>query len=317
MDSTHHPPVTVSVITYNSSKTVVETLDSIYGQTYPNLELVISDDCSTDDTVSICRNWIEKHPDRFARTELIVSTENTGVSANLNRAWNACTTEWDKDIAGDDILFPHCIQDYMAFVKGHPDAVVVFSRINRFKCSKGNKVWVDDSWHDYRFFDMDPVDQRRFLVFNSGHIPTCSCFYNLKAIKERGFMHDERIPLLEDDPKWIVFSKMGIRFDFLDQTTVGYRLDQGSLTSGVVSPKYFQSRLLFYLYYYLDEIKCESDRDTIYNLICDEVINRGYLKAYQHYVRISDSWDYKVGRFLLSPFHKLKDLILQIRGKHE
>lgn len=78
--------VSIPVITYNSAKTVIETLDSIKAQTYPNIELIISDDCSTDDTVQLCREWIEKNGERFERTELISVTKNTGVSGNNNRA---------------------------------------------------------------------------------------------------------------------------------------------------------------------------------------------------------------------------------------
>lgn len=65
------PLVSVSVITYNSAKTVIETLDSIKAQTYQNIELIVSDDCSTDNTVEICRDWLTKNEKRFVRMELI------------------------------------------------------------------------------------------------------------------------------------------------------------------------------------------------------------------------------------------------------
>ena len=48
IDYNDHPLVSVVVITYNSSSTVIETLDSIKGQTYDNIELIISDDHSID-----------------------------------------------------------------------------------------------------------------------------------------------------------------------------------------------------------------------------------------------------------------------------
>ena len=52
------PLVSVVVITYNSAKFVIETLESVKSQTYKNIELIISDDCSTDDTVERCRLWL-------------------------------------------------------------------------------------------------------------------------------------------------------------------------------------------------------------------------------------------------------------------
>lgn len=57
-----NPLVSVIVITYNSSKYVLETLNSVAAQTYDNIELIISDDCSVDNTVEICRNWLKMKP---------------------------------------------------------------------------------------------------------------------------------------------------------------------------------------------------------------------------------------------------------------
>ena len=52
------PVVSVVIITYNSSNTIIETLESIKSQTYNNIELVISDDNSSDNTLSVCYEWI-------------------------------------------------------------------------------------------------------------------------------------------------------------------------------------------------------------------------------------------------------------------
>ena len=57
--------VTIIVATYNSSKYVLETLESIKNQTYPHLSLIITDDCSTDDTVDICKKWVGLNESRF------------------------------------------------------------------------------------------------------------------------------------------------------------------------------------------------------------------------------------------------------------
>jgi glycosyltransferase involved in cell wall biosynthesis len=135
--------VSVPVITYNSSKYVLETLESIKAQTYQNIELIISDDCSTDNTVEICRKWIEENKSRFVRTELITSDVNTGVSANGNRGRNACRGEWIKSIAGDDLLMPNCIESYVNYVKQTPEAIYIFSKVEAFgaesiRCEKYN-----------------------------------------------------------------------------------------------------------------------------------------------------------------------------------
>lgn len=107
----NRPLVSIVVLTYNSSEYVLETLNSAYRQTYHGeLELIITDDCSKDNTVEVCREWLQEHGSRFVRTELITVDENTGVSKNINRGCRAAQGEWIKPIAGDDILTDDCIE---------------------------------------------------------------------------------------------------------------------------------------------------------------------------------------------------------------
>ena len=51
------PLVSIVVITYNSAEYVLETLESAKAQTYQNIELIVSDDCSADNTVETCSRW--------------------------------------------------------------------------------------------------------------------------------------------------------------------------------------------------------------------------------------------------------------------
>ena len=60
-----NPLVSAVIITYNSAKYVIETLDSIKAQTYQNIELIVSDDCSTDETTTLVKEWLEKNGNRF------------------------------------------------------------------------------------------------------------------------------------------------------------------------------------------------------------------------------------------------------------
>ena len=307
----NRPIVTVSVWTYNSSKYVLETLESIKAQTYPNMILQICDDCSTDKTVEICNKWIDKNKERFVKTKIIIPEHNTGISGNANRAWDACETEWHKGIAGDDLLFSNCIEDNMEFINHHPEAIVVFSRVKPFKVHKGKKLWNNVSSHDYGFFRLSAEEQYHYLLYIGNHLPAAPCFCNISKMREIGIRHDERIPLLEDYPKWIMFARKGIHFYFMDKFTVGYRINDESLSVGLFSPLFFKSNLLFYLYYYQDEIKREEERDAIYNLMCDQALKfytNTYLSAIKN-MNIVNSWDYKIGHLLLFPLRCIKHSI--------
>lgn len=301
------PIVTVVVYTYNSSEFIIDTLESIRNQTYPNLMLVVSDDCSSDNTVEICKKWIEKNYRRFKGYKIVQSGINTGISANANRAWEACETEYIKDIAGDDVLLPNCIQDYVAFIQEHPEAIVVFSRVKPFSIEYGIKQWKKESWHNYSFFEWTPEEQYHYLIHKGNCLPAASCFYNIERLRAIGFRHDERIPLLEDYPKWIMLARKRIRFNYLDKHTVGYRINEKSLSVGYYTPQFFKSNMLLYLYYFQDEIKSEDDRDAIYNLMCDKVLFY-YTHIYDAINQTKHSWDYKLGHLILSPIRFIKRL---------
>ncbi len=127
MKNDSQPLVSIPVITYNSSKYVIETLESIKSQTYQNLELIVSDDCSTDNTVELCRNWIEKNKDRFVRAELLTVEKNTGISANCNRGEKNANGIFVKTIAGDDYLDSLYVEKVITYFLMHEEVGAVFT----------------------------------------------------------------------------------------------------------------------------------------------------------------------------------------------
>lgn len=222
--------VSVCVITYNSSKTVVETLDSVLAQTYPHIELLVSDDCSTDDTVSVCRSWLESHGNRFVRVDLLIREINGGVAANLNTVIRAAKGEWVKTIAGDDLLMPDCIKDNMDYVSSRRNQDIVFSKMCYFMEDSGKRT-IMNSWQ---------IDRSREMFYNetaSGqfHLLLSSCNYvpGVTAFQRKSFAvshpYPEEYPFCEDWPHWIHLTNSGIRLQCFDKETVLYRIT-GSLS---------------------------------------------------------------------------------------
>ena len=134
-----NPLVTVAVISYKASDYVIETLESIKSQTYQNIELVISDDASPDETAIICEKWLIENKGRFVRTELIASKKNGGVVVNSNRALNAAQGEWFKIIGSDDVLFPQAVEKMIKYAEEHKSASFMFGDQIYFNNNLGNK----------------------------------------------------------------------------------------------------------------------------------------------------------------------------------
>ena len=288
-------PVTVSVTTYNSSKYVLATLESIKAQTYQPLILHICDDCSTDNTLRICESWIKRNKSRFVETKIIVAERNTGVAGNVNRCLTACETEWCKNVAGDDVLRPECVEEYVKYVTKHPETVIVYSRVGVLGSTKERMERIL-KYYDYDFFKMSFEEQYESLVVKGNTVPSVTQFLNVKRLRELDIKYDERIPLLEDYPFLLNLIKNKVKLSFLDKVLVGYRVGCGGLSSGGnLSINYRKSLRLFYFYYLFPEKYRENPEKEINDIIKYE------LDILQDLQRIQNSPSFKLGDVLLRP----------------
>jgi alpha-1,3-rhamnosyltransferase len=306
MTDTTETLVSIHVITYNSSKTIVETLDSIYNQTYKNIELVISDDCSTDTTVDICREWISRNGGRFARTEIIKASTNTGIAANCNRAMDACQADWVKPLAGDDILLPRCIDAYMQYVSYHENTACLFSRVQCFSALNGKKVNNYDAF-DYRFFSLPREKQLDHLIYGWNCIPAATAFMNLAFLRKNGIRYDERIPMLEDFPMWINILNSGHQLEFLDQKLVCYRIYNGISTT-TANPAFYYSGKLFVLLYQYPEWAKRDPIDAHKRL-------RAAMGEGQQRIGVRERRNMRVGNLILSPIYWIKKNVMHLQRR--
>lgn len=310
------PLVSVAVTTYNSSRYVLETLESIKAQTYQNLELIVSDDCSTDNTVAICKDWIQSNQSRFVRTVLLESPINTGVSGNGNRARNACNGEWIKGIAGDDLLMPHCISSNVKYVAERPEICFLFSKVKVFgESEEYNADFEKNAFEGYSIFGLKASQQYQKLLIGLNCIPAASCFSKREAYQLYGISNDERMPMLEDYPKWLRLTKMGVDLYFMDEYTVLYRIGSGVSNSGVPSARFYQSNRMCFFYYKMEDLM-HIDREKCVNMIVDREmeIYLKYLAALDECKKIRNSKRYKLGKTLLSPLSSFKSIIVKVKS---
>ena len=100
------PLVSVICLCYNHEEYVVEALNSVINQAYPNIELLIADDFSSDNSVSVIKSWLESHPD----ITFITNKTNLGNTKTFNTLAKIATGEYIIDLAADDILLPNCVE---------------------------------------------------------------------------------------------------------------------------------------------------------------------------------------------------------------
>lgn len=225
------PLVSIIVVTYNSAKFVLETLESAKAQTYRNIELIVTDDCSQDNTVEICRKWLDENKGRFVRTELIMAERNTGVPANCNRGVRAAKGEWVKFIAGDDALEVDCVNHFIDFIEKNTQAKVIYSYaryyINDFNENNYIRKWPPA--YPSLFVDDKICATEQFgILLKSFMIPAPTVFLNKDVIYSVG-LFDERF-FVEDFPMWLKLTRAGYKFYFMDKMTIKYRQHYGSIS---------------------------------------------------------------------------------------
>lgn len=228
MSENHNPLVSVTVITYNSSKFVLETLESVKAQTYENIELIISDDCSTDNTVEICSDWLKNNKDRFVESHIVTSPVNTGIPANKNRAIKMCKGEWLKSIAGDDVLLPNNITQNIKFSTAN-NCIFVISKLQFFN-EKGSVQKESNKKELVHFFSKETVRDKYKSYLRSSIFLNSPSFFYTRELYELNSGFDEDFRLLEDKPFILSTLRNGVDICFLNKNTVKYRLSDSSIS---------------------------------------------------------------------------------------
>jgi len=120
------PLISIRTPAYNHKKFVRQAFDSIIEDSYPNKELVVVDDGSSDGTDGEIRAWVERHgrdlPVRYVRRE-----NNLGIVNTLNEVIDLCRGDYIVSLASDDYLLPDGIMKRYRYLQENPQKLAVFS----------------------------------------------------------------------------------------------------------------------------------------------------------------------------------------------
>lgn len=124
-----YPRVSIGIPTFNGGKRIHKALYSIFNDPYPNLEVIISDNASWDDTARVCAAICKDHPEvRYIR-----QAQNIGLIPNFEFVLREASGEYFMWLADDDRVEPGAIEKYVSFLQSHPDYVLVSGAIQYWK----------------------------------------------------------------------------------------------------------------------------------------------------------------------------------------
>ncbi len=226
------PLVTIGVASYNNAKFVIETLDSIANQTYKNIELLINDDASTDNSVDLIAEWLKTHQE--IKAMFLISKTNQGICKACNRILQNATGKYICLIGSDDRYLPEFISKRVRLLEERDSSVGLCYSMTYFIDVEGHRVGEDIRAQNPSGFIFDHI--------TSGFGSFCKPFTNMirrECFKSVGY-YDES--LIYEDWDWYLRVSKVYQILFHESIDTEYRLVPGSLGSQVYSKNGIESQ---------------------------------------------------------------------------
>ena len=257
------PLVSCIIIFLNGEQYIRESIASIFAQTYPQWELLLVDDGSTDQSVVIAKEYARQYPEQVYYLEH-PDHENRGMSAARNLGINHAQGKYIGFLDADDIWVPEKLAQQVAILESESEAAMVYGRTEIWYSWTGNP---EDGKRD-RFYDLGvkpntlvkPPMLFLLLLKNKCQTPTtCNALIRREVFTEIGKFEESFRTMYEDQ---VFFSKVLVQSPVYvsDQVWAKYRQHSQSCSEKGEHQDYYQTRLPFlkWLGHYLSEKRVQD-----------------------------------------------------------
>ena len=209
--------VTVVMPLHDYAEYVVEALESVRAQTLDDLDLVVVDDASDDDSLAVARTWIDANASRFNRLVLLRHSANAGLARTRNAAVDAAETTYVLPLDADNALLPQCAERLLVALDG-TDAAYAFPRI-RLVGPDGEE------------FTAGPV--RGYLPYAPQRLVGSNYIDAMALLRKDAWLaaggYREGIVGWEDYDLWCRFAELGLRGVNVAEDLAVYRVHAASM----------------------------------------------------------------------------------------
>jgi len=224
----HHPRVSVCIPSYNHALYLPAAVESVLGQTYDDLEVVIVDDGSTDGSLAIAETYAARYPNRV-RVFTHPGHSNRGISETANLGYLKSRGEFWSGLPSDDVLYPDKLESQVAFLDSHPEIGWVYSY----------GELTDETLHpipDAALFGKDLTRDRNplHLLIQKNLIPGMSVLAR-RSCTERVGKHEPGL-IYSDWEFWLRLLAQ-CRPAFIARPLIRYRVHSYNTSGGQVEPR--------------------------------------------------------------------------------
>jgi glycosyltransferase involved in cell wall biosynthesis len=189
--------VSILITVYNLAEYIPITLDSVFAQDYQNIEVVVSDDASTDESASIIASYHARYPDKLIP---IYNKINQGITRNCNIAIAACTGDLVAMLDGDDLFLPNKISSQVKLFDDDPDVSLCYHAGEIFDSETGFTMYISNQ------NPSEDTNTAEDIIIKGGIPITSSVMFRRSKAPENGF--DERLGSVND---WLFFIEVALR----------------------------------------------------------------------------------------------------------
>lgn len=205
------PKVSIIIPAFNASKYIKHTLDSCLDQTYDNIEIIVVDDGSTDDTKNIVKSYSDNRIKYFYK-------ENGGSATARNFGLNNSRGKYIIFLDSDDLILPNRISIHIEYLK-NKNKIISYSDFRYIKNDNNEERYT----HKFKFYNGNVLDKIVFKNF----IPTNCATFPRSVLNNVGMLN-ENIRNCEDTEYLLRSLLAGYEVNYLDNTLSLYRLHPSS-----------------------------------------------------------------------------------------
>ena len=204
--------VSVCITLHQYEDYIVDTLESVYEQDFPDLGVVIVDDCSRDAGPTRAKQWLERFGDRFAYAALTSHIRNQGLAASRNAAFELSPSEFILTLDADNQIYPRCVSRLYASLKSSSYGFA-YSIIEQFGGRTG--LMGTDSWSPE--------------LLKTGNYIDAMALIRKSVWKKMGGYSKMNVGGWEDYDFWCRLVEAGIDGLHIPETLARYRLHSRSM----------------------------------------------------------------------------------------
>lgn len=218
--------VSICLLVYNHEKYIDDCLESLMNQTYPNIELLIIDDASKDNSCAKIHMKMNKMESIFLRVLFIENRVNVGIiSSNVNILIKEAKGEYIKGFAGDDIMHSACIEKLVEHLENNKNEILCYSNmyIVDDRYPQGDVIPRTTCFKNHR-----PLKGEKLFrsLMKGNFIPAPTTLIRKSAYEKYG-LHDEKMRY-EDYDFFLRLSRKE-EFGYVSKNLVFYRRANGSI----------------------------------------------------------------------------------------